>query len=114
LEVSVPYVVNATLGRHGVDRAHRLRPFKRQVLARERGLRPVKSAIQHLLFIVAGTGGGTGSGVSGVLAEVARAESAFTVGVVTRSFRFEGRVRNRTATTGLEHLRAVPFRRSGT
>lgn len=58
-----------------------------------------------MLFIVAGTGGGTGSGVSGVLAEVARAEGAYTVGVVTRPFRFEGRVRNRTATTGIEHLR---------
>jgi cell division protein FtsZ len=58
-----------------------------------------------LLFIVAGSGGGTGSGVSGVLAEVARAEGALTVGVVTRPFRFEGRVRNGTATAGIECLR---------
>jgi cell division protein FtsZ len=58
-----------------------------------------------LLFIVAGTGGGTGTGVSGVLAEVARAEGALTIGVVTRPFRFEGKVRNETAKTGIKHLR---------
>jgi cell division protein FtsZ len=58
-----------------------------------------------LLFIVTGTGGGTGTGASGVLAEVARGEGVLTIGVVTRPFRFEGKVRNRTARTGIEYLR---------
>jgi cell division protein FtsZ len=58
-----------------------------------------------LLFIVAGTGGGTGTGASGVLAEVARAEGVLTIGVVTRPFRFEGKVRNETAETGIKQLR---------
>ena len=58
-----------------------------------------------MVFITAGMGGGTGTGASGVLAEVARAGGALTIGVVTRPFRFEGRVRNETAETGIKHLR---------
>jgi cell division protein FtsZ len=58
-----------------------------------------------VVFIVAAMGGGTGSSVAGVLADVARAGGALTIAVVARPFRFEGRVRNRTAETGIEHLR---------
>jgi cell division protein FtsZ len=58
-----------------------------------------------MVFITAGMGGGTGTGASGVLAEVAKAEGALTIGVVTRPFRFEGKVRNETAETGIKHLR---------
>ncbi|HEY4028631.1 MAG TPA: cell division protein FtsZ [Candidatus Dormibacteraeota bacterium] len=58
-----------------------------------------------LLFIVAGAGGGTGSGASAVIARAARAQSALTVGLVTRPFRWEGRVRNRTAEAGIGALR---------
>jgi cell division protein FtsZ len=58
-----------------------------------------------LVFIAAGLGGGTGTGASCVLAEVARAAGALTISVVTRPFRFEGRVRNRTADAGIEQLR---------
>src|SRR5262252_2891561 len=54
-----------------------------------------------MVFITAGTG----TGASGVLAEVAKAEGALTIGVVTRPFRFEGKVRNETAETGIKHLR---------
>jgi cell division protein FtsZ len=63
----------------------------------------VKAA--DMVFITAGMGGGTGTGASGVLAEVAKAEGALTIGVVTRPFRFEGKVRNETAETGIKHLR---------
>jgi cell division protein FtsZ len=58
-----------------------------------------------MVFITAGMGGGTGTGASGVLAEVAKAEGALTIGVVTRPFRFEGKVRNETAEAGIKHLR---------
>jgi cell division protein FtsZ len=54
-----------------------------------------------LLFITAGMGGGTGTGASGVIAEVAKAEGALTVGVVTRPFRWEGKSRNQTAEAGI-------------
>src|SRR5256884_2959134 len=58
-----------------------------------------------MVFITAGMGGGTGTGSSGVIAEVAKAEGALTIGVVTRPFRWEGKVRNETAESGIKNLR---------
>jgi len=43
-----------------------------------------------LVVIVAGLGGGTGSGAAPVIAEIARQEGALTVAVVTKPFAFEG------------------------
>src|SRR3990172_766929 len=43
-----------------------------------------------LVFVTAGLGGGTGSGASPVIAEVAREQGALTVAVVTKPFAFEG------------------------
>jgi cell division protein FtsZ len=58
-----------------------------------------------MVFITAGMGGGTGTGSSGVIAEVAKAEGALTIGVVTRPFRWEGKVRNETAESGIKNLK---------
>ncbi len=58
-----------------------------------------------MIFITAGMGGGTGTGASPVIAEVARDLGALTVGIVTRPFTFEGRKRMRQADDGVENLR---------
>jgi cell division protein FtsZ len=58
-----------------------------------------------MVFITAGMGGGTGTGASSVIAEVAKAEGALTIAVVTRPFRWEGKVRNTTAEEGIASLR---------
>lgn len=50
-----------------------------------------------MVFITAGMGGGTGSGAAPVVAEIARENSALTVGVVTKPFSFEGAARMRIA-----------------
>jgi cell division protein FtsZ len=60
-----------------------------------------------MVFITAGLGGGTGTGASPVIAEVAREIGALTVGVVTKPFMFEGSPRRRQADTGLKELRAI-------
>ncbi len=60
-----------------------------------------------LVFIAAGMGGGTGTGGSPVVAEVAQKLGALTVGVVTRPFAFEGGRRRRQADEGLIKLREV-------
>ncbi|HEY3488501.1 MAG TPA: cell division protein FtsZ [Candidatus Deferrimicrobiaceae bacterium] len=60
-----------------------------------------------MVFITAGLGGGTGTGASPVIAEVAREIGALTVGVVTRPFLFEGSPRRRQADAGLKDLRAI-------
>jgi len=59
-----------------------------------------------MIFITCGMGGGTGTGASPVVAEVARELGALTVGIVTRPFNFEGRRRMRQADEGLEQLRS--------
>lgn len=57
-----------------------------------------------MVFVAAGMGGGTGTGAAPVIAEVAKEVGALTVGVVTRPFLFEGKVRSRIAGQGLEEL----------
>ena len=58
-----------------------------------------------LIFIVAGMGGGTGTGASPVIAEIGHEMDALTVAIVTKPFGFEGPVRRRNAERGREELR---------
>ena len=50
-----------------------------------------------MVFLTCGLGGGTGSGASPIVAEVARDAGALTIGVVTKPFTFEGIQRQRIA-----------------
>lgn len=58
-----------------------------------------------MVFITAGEGGGTGTGAAPVIAEIAKAEGALTVAVVTRPFAFEGRRRSVQADAGITALK---------
>ena len=58
-----------------------------------------------MVFITAGEGGGTGTGAAPVIAEIARASGALTVGIVTRPFGFEGRRRALQAESGINKLK---------
>jgi cell division protein FtsZ len=60
-----------------------------------------------MVFITAGLGGGTGTGASPIVAEVAKEVGALTVGVVTRPFAFEGARRRNQADQGVKDLRAI-------
>jgi cell division protein FtsZ len=57
-----------------------------------------------MLFITAGMGGGTGTGAAPIIAEVAQELGILTVAVVTKPFHFEGQVRQKTASLGIEAL----------
>ncbi|MCV2883317.1 cell division protein FtsZ [Aestuariibacter sp. AA17] len=57
-----------------------------------------------LVFIMAGMGGGTGTGASPVVAEIAREMGILTVAVVTRPFPFEGHKRLAIAEQGIQAL----------
>ncbi len=59
-----------------------------------------------MVFVTAGEGGGTGTGGAPIVAKIARELGALTIGVVTRPFSFEGKVRTRQADEGIEELRA--------
>jgi cell division protein FtsZ len=58
-----------------------------------------------IAVIVAGMGGGTGSGAAAVVAEISQSLGIITMAVVVKPFSFEGN--SRTAAEGLRSLRAV-------
>lgn len=60
-----------------------------------------------LLFITAGMGGGTGTGVAPYLAKLAKeiyGDDLLVIGVVTRPFNFEGYVREKQADEGIKEM----------
>lgn len=71
-----------------------------------------KAIIQEVLsgadmvFVTAGTGGGTGTGAAPIIAQVARELGALTVGVVTKPFSFEGKRRKTHSEQGIQSLKA--------
>lgn len=71
-----------------------------------------KEAIQEALqgadmvFVTCGMGGGTGTGSTPVIAQMAKEMGILTVGVVTKPFAFEGRIRMKNAEEGIKELKA--------
>jgi len=59
-----------------------------------------------MIFLTAGMGGGTGTGVTPVIAELAREMGILTVAVVTRPFLFEGNRRRKTAEQGVKTMKS--------
>ena len=59
-----------------------------------------------MIFITAGIGGGTGTGASPLIAQLARQSGALTIGVVTKPFSFEGKRRKEVAEKGVAELKA--------
>jgi len=57
-----------------------------------------------MVFVTCGLGGGTGTGASPIVAEIARDLGALTVAVVTKPFQFEGGQRKNIAERGLAEL----------
>lgn len=57
-----------------------------------------------LLFITCGLGGGSGTGASPIVAELAKEMGILTIAVVTKPFQFEGGPRRRIAEEGLKEL----------
>lgn len=60
-----------------------------------------------MIFVTCGMGGGTGTGATPVIADVAKELGALTVGVVTKPFTFEGNKRRKQAEAGILELQAA-------
>ena len=58
-----------------------------------------------MVFVTAGMGGGTGTGAAPIIAQTAKDMDILTVGIVTITFNFEGKIRNEQAQEGVEKLR---------
>ena len=60
-----------------------------------------------MVFVTCGMGGGTGTGAAPVIARIAKEQGILTVGVVTKPFRFEGKVRMTKALAGIDKIRTA-------
>ena len=58
-----------------------------------------------MVFVTCGMGGGTGTGAAPVVAKIAKEMGILTVGVVTKPFRFESKVRMNNALLGIDKLK---------
>ncbi len=58
-----------------------------------------------MIFLAVGMGGGTGTGASPVVAQIAKETGALTVGVVSRPFSFEASTRRKNADEGISRLK---------
>lgn len=67
----------------------------------------IEAAIEgaDMVFVTCGMGGGTGTGASPVIADIAQEMGALTVGIVTKPFSFEGKKRMEQAIAGIEELK---------
>lgn len=75
--------------------------------AAEESSEDIGRAIQgaDMVFVTCGMGGGTGTGAAPIVAKLAKDMGILTVGVVTKPFKFEGKVRMNNALTGIDKLR---------
>jgi len=73
----------------------------------EESTEEIRDALEgaDMVFITCGLGGGTGTGASPVIANIAKELGILTVAVVTRPFSFEGQRRKNQADEGLENLK---------
>lgn len=87
---------------------------KKAALAHKDEIKSILQQNTRMLFITAGMGGGTGTGVAPVIAEIAKSitvendddiEKILVVAVVTFPFQFEGPKRLRQAEAGIAELR---------
>jgi len=75
--------------------------------AAEESVEKIKELLidSDMVFVTAGMGGGTGTGASPIIAQLAKEAGALTVGVVTKPFAFEGTRRMVAAEEGIEKLK---------
>lgn len=73
----------------------------------EEGRYILKRALKdaELVFITVGMGGGTGTGASPIVAQIAKESRALVIAVVTTPFSFEGKKRFQLALGGIRRLR---------
>lgn len=76
-------------------------------LSAEENVKEIESAIKgsELLFIAYGSGGGTGTGASPVIAKLAKKMGILVIGVVTKPFSFEGVTRKEISDEGIKEFK---------
>lgn len=99
--------LNLQIGRGMVGRRGAAGLPERGKQAAQESKETIQNALHgsDLVFIIAGLGGGTGSGAAPLVAQVAKEHGAVTIGIVTYPFGFEGEQRANAARQGITWLR---------
>ena len=76
--------------------------------AAEESAEEISAALKgaDMVFVTCGMGGGTGTGAAPVVAKLAKEMGILTVGVVTKPFSFEARVRMQNAMLGISNIKS--------
>ena len=76
--------------------------------AAEESAEEISAALKgaDMVFVTCGMGGGTGTGAAPIVAKLAKEMGILTVGVVTKPFSFEARVRMQNAMLGIQNIRS--------
>ena len=76
--------------------------------AAEESAEEISAALKgaDMVFVTCGMGGGTGTGAAPVVAKIAKDMGILTVGVVTKPFSFEARVRMQNAMLGIQNIKS--------
>lgn len=99
-----PVPVHLQLGQEGLGASNKLEKAR---LAAEESIYDVCSMLDDgtkIAFIIAGMGGGTGSGAAPVIAQKSKELGILTVGIVTIPFRFEGSKKIDLALDGVREM----------
>lgn len=102
--VEAPQVLIGKITTQGLGSKARPEVGKR---AAEEDIEKLRTIVMHtdVVIVIAGLGGGTGTGASPIFASLAREQGALSIGVVTQPFLFEGQKRLEIAEQGLQELR---------
>jgi cell division protein FtsZ len=75
--------------------------------AAEESIEEIKGRLigADMVFVTAGMGGGTGTGAAPIIAKLAKEAGILTVGVVTKPFEHEGKIRMQQAEDGIKNLK---------
>ena len=75
--------------------------------AAEESRQAIETAVEgaDMVFLAVGMGGGTGTGASPIVAQIAKESGALTVAVVSRPFAFEAAARRKNAEEGINRLK---------
>ncbi len=75
--------------------------------AAEESAEEISTALKgaDMVFVTCGMGGGTGTGAAPIVAKLAKEMGILTVGVVTKPFSFEARVRMQNALSGINNIK---------
>lgn len=96
-------------GRHIIDMMETKNNSNIELIRDDEDIEKIEEKLQgiELVFITGGLGGQTGQTIAPIIAKIAKDTSAFTIGVVTKPFDFEGKERHQCAEDTLQELKKV-------